>query len=234
MKKLTAILFSCFSALVLSAALPEPVLDLPLNTGDFATIKDEVNKCKVQVVNTSKLAWGEGPDGKALQFNGDKAAPRGAVVVTLPNDFKMSKGFTLRMIYKTSEDYARKNRYQLFQYGPGADKITGLSIFMYWRSIMCRFGQQSKTSISTPVHLLNLAPSTWYDCVVTFDGKNMAIYVNGKQLTQPKPAAFPDPKRNTICIGAGTTGGSGYAFKGLISSVVIYPRALSADEISNL
>lgn len=233
MKKFFLFSFGIFATLAAAAAIPEPVLDLPLNSGDFSAIKDEAGKCKLVVSAPEKLSWVEGPEGKALQFNGDKASPRGAVTVTLPQDFKMSSGFSIRIVFKSADDHIRKARYQLLQYGAGADKVTGLSVFLYWNSVQCRFGNAAKTTLITPANIV-IKPATWYDCIVTFDGKNMITYLNGKAVTKPMAATVPDHKRNNLCIGATTAAGTGYPFKGAISNVVIYPRALTAEEISNL
>lgn len=233
MKKFFVTAIAALTTLAVNAQLPETVLELPLNTGDFSTIKDESGKCKVKVEGTAQLSWVEGPDGKALQFNGVKTAPRGAVLVTMPKDFKMSKGFTVRIVFKTADDHQRKMRYQLLQYGSGADKVTGISAFLYWNSLQCRFGTASKTTLVTPANVV-IKPATWYDCIITFDGKNLISYLNGKAMTKPMPAVIPEARRNNICIGATSSGGTGYPFKGAISSVTIYPRALTAEEISNL
>jgi hypothetical protein len=233
MKKFFVTALTALTTLAVNAQLPEAVLELPLNTGDFSAIKDESGKCKVKVEGTAQLSWTEGPEGKALQFNGVKTAPRGAVTVTMPKDFKMSSGFSLRMIFKTADDHQRKMRYQLFQYGSGADKVTGISGFLYWNSLQCRFGNASKTTLVTPANVV-IKPATWYDCVITFDGKNLMSYLNGKAMTKPTPAVIPEARRNNICIGSTSSAGTGYPFKGAISSVTIYPRALTAEEISNL
>ena len=233
MKKFFVTATAVLAALAVHAQLPEAILELPLNTGDFSTIKDESGKCKVKVEGSAKLSWAEGPDGKALQFNGDKASPRGSVLVTMPKDFKMSNGFTIRIVFKTADDHQRKMRYQLFQYGSGADKVTGVSGFLYWNSLQCRFGNASKTTLVTPANVV-IKPATWYDCVITFDGKYLISYLNGKAMTKPMTAVIPEAKRSNICIGATSSGGTGYPFKGAISSVTIYPRALTAEEISNL
>ena len=39
---------------------------------------------------------------------------------------------------------------------------------------------------------------------------------------------------NLVIFGATAAAGTGYSYKGAISNVVIYPRALTAEEISNL
>ena len=222
------------AALSLSAEIPAPVADLALNGGDFDTIKDLSEKCKVAVYTREKLGWGEGPDGPALQFNGDRAAPRGALAVTPPADFSFAKGFSLRINFKTPDDYQRNFRYQLFHVGTGADTITGISLFVYWRAVYCRFGNASRKDMVTPPSALAVKPGTWYDCVLTYDGQNLVIYVNGKAMTEPTPFQFPALKGNAFFIGTTAVSGAGYGCKGLISQVRLYDRALTADEVSGL
>ena len=77
-------------------------------------------------------------------------------------------------------------------------------------------------------------PGTWYDCVLTYDGQNLVIYVNGKAMTEPNPFQFPALKSNAFFIGTTAVSGAGYGCKGLVSQVRLYDRALTADEVSGL
>lgn len=234
MKKLFLAIAAITGAVSLCAEIPEPVLDLELNTGDVKTVKDlSANNCKVTVAEPGKFSWAEGPDGKVLQFNGDKNAPRAALTVAPPKNLKFSQGFTMRFAFKTPKDYDRKVRYQLFQFGSGADKITGITVFLYWRNLHCRYGVKSRTGIATP-NTHPFQPDTWYDCVITYDKTNIAIYVGGKLVAKPIPAKIDDIKYRHMAFGTGSSTGAGYSFKGLLSKAVFYNRALTAEEISNL
>ena len=234
MKKFFLAAAAIVSTVSLLADIPEPVLDLELNTGDVKTIKDlSANNCKVTVSEPQKFSWGEGPDGKALQFNGDKNAPRAILAVNPPKNLKFSQGFTMRFTIKTPKDYDRRVRYQLFQFGSGADKITGITVFLYWRNLHCRYGVKSGIGIATP-NTLPFQPDTWYDCVITYDTKNIAVYVNGKPAGKPVPAKIDDINYRYMGFGSSSSTGAGYSFKGLLSKAVFYNRALTAEEISNL
>ena len=233
MKKIIFVLSAVFAGAALFAEPASPIMDLELNTGDVKTIKDLARNAKVTVTAPEKLSWGEGPDGKVLQFNGDKTPIRAMLQVVPPKDFSLAKGFTLRFNFKTPADYKRNIRYQLFQFGGGADKVTGVTLFLYWRGIHCRYGERSSGATMTPASFA-VQPATWYNCVVTYDTKNVIIYVNGKAISKPAPATIPDIKAKWFAIGSAAPTGSGYAFKGLISTAQIYNRALTAEEISNL
>ena len=230
-KQLICALSAVFAATLFAA---EPVMDLELNSGDTAAIKDlSANKCKVVISAPQKLTWAEGPDGKVLQFNGDRTVPRSVLQITPPKTFDLSKGFTLRFAFKTPDDYQRNVRYQLFQFGNGADKVTGVTLFLYWRAIHCRYGVKSSGAVQTPASFV-VKPATWYDCVVTYDTKNVVIYVNGKAVSKPVPAAIGNIKGRWFTIGGTSPAGAGYAFKGLVSTAQIYNKALTAEEISTL
>ncbi|MBR7144721.1 MAG: LamG domain-containing protein [Lentisphaeria bacterium] len=234
MKKLFLSLAAVASAVSLLADIPEPVLDLELNTGDVKTIKDlSANNCKVTVSAPQKFSWGDGPDGKVLQFSGDRTVPRELLAVTPPKNLKMSQGFTMRFTFKTPADYDRKVRYQLFQFGSGADKITGITVFLYWRNLHCRYGVKSGTGIATPA-TYPIQPDTWYDCVITYDKENVAVYINGKLIGKPVPAKINDINYRYMAFGSASGTGSGYSFKGLLSRATFYNKPLTAEEISNL
>jgi len=234
MNKSTLLTAMFFSTAMLFAELPAPVVDLELNTGDVKTIQDvSANSAKVVVFAPGKLSWAEGPNGKALQFDGDCTAPRGALQIAPPQDFNLAKGFTLRFIFRTPDDYRRNVRYQLFQYGSGADKVTGLTLFLYWRGIHCRYGVKASGATQTAAGFV-VKPATWYDCAVTYDTKAVTIYVDGKAVAATPDVRIDDLKARWFTIGATSPGGAGYAFKGLLGAARIYNRALTAEEISNL
>lgn len=234
MKKLMLLAAVIFCGGAMLAAVPAPIMDLDLTSGDVKTIKDlSPSNCKVLVNAPEKFTWGEGPNGQALQCTGDRSLPRPVVMIMPPAGFKFSKGFTMRFVFKTSDDYKRNMRYQLFQFGPGADKVSGISVFLYWLGIRCRYGIKSGDGALTPA-TVPLKASTWYDCVITYDTKNVIIYVNGKPVSQPTPAVIPDAKARYMMLGATAPSGSGYSFKGLISTAKLYDRALTAAEVSTL
>ena len=124
-------------------------------------------------------------------------------------------------------------RYQLFQFGSGADKITGITVFLYWRNLHCRYGVKSGTGIATPA-TYPIQPDTWYDCVITYDKENVAVYINGKLIGKPVPAKINDINYRYMAFGSASGTGSGYSFKGLLSRATFYNKPLTAEEISNL
>ena len=240
MKKLS--ITAIFTAMITAAfaAVPAPVLDLKCNAGDFAALQDiSANKCAVKIYNQSMISWAEGPAGKTLEFKNNtdpKGRTRAAIEVKAPASLNISKGFTVLFNFKTPSDYQYKRRYQLLHFAQGADKLTGISLFVYWRSIMFRYGENSRTGIASKAAALPMRPDTWYEVAVTFDGKKVALYINGTLAAEADNAVIPMPnvRRNAINIGATSASGAGYGFDGLISKVQIYDRALTADEIADM
>ena len=157
---LTAAVSSAFSA------IPEPAINISFTGGDFAGIKDlSANKCKVAVSGKDKLAWVEENGEKLLSFSGDNKQPRGIVLVFPPETFKISNGFTLFFKIKTAANHNQKVRNQLCQYGYGADKINGFSMFLFWKAIHCRYGADAKTTVASNAKADLIKPDTWYDAV---------------------------------------------------------------------
>lgn len=71
----------------------------------------------------------------------------------------------------------------------------------------------------------------WYNIVATYDGRKMYLYINGV-LDSEATAVLGDikPTTNSFLVGS-TYNSSGSKFKGNISAVKIYSRALSSPEI---
>ena len=72
----------------------------------------------------------------------------------------------------------------------------------------------------------------WTQFAVTGDGTNFRIYVNGV-LSQESAFQTTDGANTTYYIG-GDPGTAGESYSGMIDEVLIYDRALSADEVSEL
>ena len=240
--KMKALLFSAMMSLAFaaSAQLPAPVVDLKCNAGDFAALQDiSANKCKVVLQNQDLMDWSDGPAGKTLTFKKENIASkqkRAGVGIRIPATVDFSKGFTWLINFKTSADYKYKTRYQLLHFAQGVDKLTGASLFIYWRGIRLRCGTESKTDIVSNAAAMPIRPDTWYELAVTYDGKKAAIYLNGKLAAEANEAAIPMPKMKTPTLQVGGTGptGAGYGFDGVISKVQLYDRALTADEIADM
>ena len=239
MKKLS--LLTAFMAMTAAAvaAVPAPVIDLKCNAGDLTALQDiSANKCQVKVQHPDKFFWADGPAGRTLVFK-DNASPRGnrgTVVITPPATFDTAKGFTLIVNFKTPKDYNYKRRYQLVHFAQGADKLTGFSLFIYWRSVMFRYGKDSRTGIASKAASHPMRPDTWYEAAVTFDGKKTVLYLNGEAVATGDNAVVPMPprRRTPIAIGSTSAGGAGYGFDGMISKFQLYDRALTADEIADM
>ena len=74
----------------------------------------------------------------------------------------------------------------------------------------------------------------WHHLAMTYDGKNMRLYLDGKPagtLSVNKPRK---PGRSPLCIGGRQDGYSPVAFQGKIDEVYLFQRSLSSHEIQAL
>ena len=239
MKKLYFIAAAMLTLAVYAAdAKCTPVMELNCNAGDFAQLKDiSPNQGKVTVYHQEKLAWGDGPEGKALEFTvdyPDTRTPRACIRVDQPKNFDPSKGFTLIVKFKTPKDFNHHRRYLIFHLAQGVDTLTGFSVFSTWRNLSCRFGTNSKLTASTDATKLPIKGDTWYDVAVVFDGKEMSVYLNGELRGKPVPGAVPKVEKAPILIGATSPSGTGYGFTGTISAIKLYQEIFTAEDIAGL
>ena len=75
--------------------------------------------------------------------------------------------------------------------------------------------------------------NAWTHVVMSFDGRRVALYVNGKLSHVQAQAYNPDVKGVPLVIGKSSGLGHDY-FKGMIDDVRIYNRALSDAEVQSL
>jgi hypothetical protein len=84
-----------------------------------------------------------------------------------------------------------------------------------------------------------VADGTWHHGAATFDGENLRLYVDGQPQKQVLPCrADISAHAGDLTIGMSTSSPSppvsGQSFEGVIDEVMIFNRALSADEIKAL
>ncbi len=85
-------------------------------------------------------------------------------------------------------------------------------------------------SLSTPS---NKQINVWYNVVAWYDGSNMKIFVNGNEEGN-LPSLISVTGTNQLDIGDVPESSRNYFFNGKIDNVMMYNRALSANEISAL
>jgi hypothetical protein len=78
----------------------------------------------------------------------------------------------------------------------------------------------------------------WYHVVATFDGTNVAMYVNGAAVSSvqngTRTATMNPDSWSPLVIGGGrwNTGGSGNPYQGILDEVAIYTNVLTASQVS--
>ncbi|MBQ6596437.1 MAG: LamG domain-containing protein [Lentisphaeria bacterium] len=222
------------NAMVLVAA-PEAVAELPLDEGDFAKIADvSAGKNQVQVLNREFLKWTQGPQGQALEFNNaDGKSKRGAVRVKMPPALDITAGWSLSCVFKTGKDFVKKRIYPLMYFADGPAKKPGIFVFCSWNTIWTRCGTNgAHTDIRSKSSAESIKADTWYRLVVTFDGKTVRVYQNGK-LAAAGEAVLQKPRTALLKIGS-TGDGYGYGWNGVISQVKVFNRVLTAEEVTAL
>ncbi len=72
----------------------------------------------------------------------------------------------------------------------------------------------------------NIEPLNWYHFALTYDGKRLNLYLNGKLVNTRRVVGNIPQNRNNIYVG--------YNFRGLIDELKVYNRALSPAEVKAL
>jgi hypothetical protein len=88
---------------------------------------------------------------------------------------------------------------------------------------------QAGTSVGAAAGLIT-AGNGWHHLVVTYDGTNMRLYVDGVLRAGPSSSTYA-MNAHTSPFAVGATSGGGNPFPGLIDDVAIYNVALSAQQV---
>lgn len=112
----------------------------------------------------------------------------------------------------------------------GFDKGSGWVLFH-----VCNESDPQRGGGKTAMGTTKLEPDKWYHLVGTYDGSAVKIYVNGKLEATEKYSGLLRADRAPIHLGGGklfgTDWGNQFTVNGTIDEVLIWDRALSADEI---
>ncbi len=76
--------------------------------------------------------------------------------------------------------------------------------------------------------------SKWQHICVTYDGKNLKMYYNGKLEAQNKIEKTIQHTDRYLSIGNGYDGSNHFPWSGKIDDVLLFSKALSQDEVANL
>jgi len=233
-------MFKCvFYSVVLLAvstlfAMQEPLVELPLNEGDLKAIQDvSSTNATIRIENPEFLSWVDGPSGKAVAFaNADGKVKRGRILVKMPATLNISKGFSFTCSFKTGKELLTKRIYPFFRFSDAHQKSNGVFIFCFYRMIYVRTGVDGKQDdMTTNASKTPLKADTWYRLAVTYDGKTLSTYLDGK-LAASKEVQLQMPKKNSFAMFGSTGDIYGYGFDGVLSQVKIFDRALSSDEVT--
>lgn len=196
-----------------------------MNEGSGRTLVDHSgNRNNANIVDVSGVSWVKGRDGFALRMD----EPRGRYFSTVPHNstLNMSNAVTIsawiRPGIKANRMIVSKapNGFELGTFENGK-----IEFRINRESDGSKYRLRSKKSYPTD-------GNTWIHVAATFDGTRSTIYINGVadnsanySKTQIKTNTKP------LVIGARDLG---YRWEGDLDNVMIYNRALSANEIFNL
>ena len=166
-------------------------------------------------------SWVEGKYGKALSFNGTSSC------VSVPSmvDLQLRGPFTLEAWVKPAT--VQQGAPIFFKESGG---FYGYSLFFgaFEEGHIEGFVAETGGAWSEVDSPEKLSANAWANVALTFDGTNLHLYINGKQVDSGASKAALESK-GPLLIGCAKNFGE--YFKGTIDNVRVYSRALSSSEI---
>ncbi|MCD6508314.1 LamG domain-containing protein [Candidatus Poribacteria bacterium] len=172
------------------------------------------------------LKWVDGKFGKALQFPGESKN-----LVKIPNSDSLNptKGITITA-WGWLEDTDGNRRF-LQKSTPGSDNQYRL--LLEWGSFKFDAGPGvNPKEITTPI----FSTKVWHHVAGVYDGKEIAIYIDGKKVAHQNASGEMKPSTGPVFIGAkwDDPAHPGDYWKGKIDEVAIFNRGLTEDEIKEV
>jgi len=237
MKSLFSVLI-VISLLILSSAIGEAalrsgtILYLSFNEGSGQVVKDlsgNGNDGKLQ----GETKWVDGKFGKALQFDGKTSY----VDIATSKSLGFSKAVTVEAWVKSNVDHvsytglirkglhaADRPNFFMLQIKPDGPAGADLVQLVYSHASNDNDYVDSKTGLDV---------GKWYHLAGVIDpaGGKMTLYFNGiSDVEKVIPADDLKPDENPLYVGRGHNGAI-EIFNGVIDEVIIYNKALTANEI---
>jgi hypothetical protein len=173
------------------------------------------------------ISYSDGKFGKAMVFNGTDGYISYGDVAGRSGTLPYTISVWIKLAGTPSDAYsiiAREN---------GSDNTREYLLYVDTdRSIhLQRYiqGGGSKLDVGTGIKSIGI----WYHIVATYDGNNAVIYANGiPEGTGASSVSIP--ATNNLSVGSFIGGTNQFFFNGSIDDVMIYNRALTADEVTAL
>ena len=219
---------------------------MPFNEGKGKVVKDIGPKgFEAELHGSAKFV--KGRVGTAIEFS------EGPAVIIDPRPGGPSKLYVAHLTVATwiypfeisDEAFGNGHLYGNIFYdksGKSDDNVEfglGSSKGLYWyiNSGQKKMKPFNPADVNTTLSLPNLGlkPKNWYHVVGTFDGEKVQVYLDGKlegEKDVPKHGPVMIWNENDIHIGGRPNINDGAnLYKGLLDELVVYDRALTADEI---
>ena len=148
--------------------------------------------------------------------------------------------FSVAVWFRTDKDYTIAvedgmivNKGGTGQSEPGRNQNYNIRVFKSTNKIRAGFETSGATD-HEPSSINKVNDGQWRHCVVTYDGQKVRLYHEGGLIATDTTSSTPDYKNTQpLVIGKNSYDNTRY-FKGDISQVLIWNRAISGTEVNNL
>jgi hypothetical protein len=207
----------------------EPIASWGFNEGEGSTVQDASGNEHLATIEGAE--WARGKYGESLQFDGEND------VVNVPDssEFDLTEGFSLEAWVRPESESNEWAPILAKELG-GAEGAEGLAWWLYEGAGESNVpvggtepapGNRNEALGEDP-----LPPDVWSYVALTYDGSQVALYVDGKLVDcSEAPSDGPPLSEGELQIGGESEAGE--FFRGRIDEVRIYNRALSRDEIGS-
>ena len=162
--------------------------------------------------------WVKGKDGNALKFDGESTYAQ----IADSDDFSFTDGATFAAWVNAADVEKSAQIIQKGNHGIYLNEHSG------WTAVFRVGGKNFTVSWDSK---MDPRKDTWYHVVGVFDGEKIRIYVDGVESNSITKEGTLDSTDDPVMIGASD---SGKYFDGLIDDVVVFDRALSKEDVSEL
>jgi len=192
----------------------------PLNNINNGSVQELINGYTGSV--QEGVLTGSGKIGGAAKFEGEDA------YISIDSGPDVSESFSIAAWVNANNINHTEYPLAVSKWQRGVNRDYLIGVFNDGR-LYSQFNSEpdgNKTTIFGP----EVSLSTWYHCVLVYDGTGGMFYVDGTSRGQ-KDGKFDNTSSNIVI---GSKDGGGNPWNGLVDDVRIYNRALSESEIQRL
>ena len=219
MKK-TFFLTAISAAMSLAAGEQQPSVSWSFDSPEEGRFVSDCGKYRASVTRKDKVAVVPGKMGNAVSIHGEYRGSQAGALTVKDFPLDLSRPFTAEVLVKFDPGVGRKRQREIFSRTDG-ERGPGIRFSYYYDALFFSTGDGKEVRSVRTGTTFSMTPDIWHLLTVTYDGKKVALYCDGKLAVEKELAIQPPQKMEALSIGS-YKNGLAYPLQGAVDDLKFY------------